>query len=1030
MNPAISGPDAAARHRIRYSLTESLLVEASAGTGKTTELVRRITAILETGHATVGRIAAVTFTHKAAGELKLRLRLEIDQRLRDTSNASLEHALTHLEEASIGTIHGFCAQILRERPVEARVDPAFTEVDQSQQDKLYEKAFRTWLQQCLNEDSPAVRRALLRPSPSWASSSAADSLRYSGRQLLEWRDYNGDWTLPEWDRSLAIQELIEGIRTIPENILRRSNNKPLINFLQWLAHREALKNNQNDDFLEAQLLQLQLDSGRLQNLKDLQFHLSRFKDRSDADLAARLRLEMLSLIDLYEQLKRKSGSVDFLDLLIRARDLVRDHPSVLAHLRKRFTHLFIDEFQDTDPLQAELLLQLANPHQLFIVGDPKQSIYKFRRADIVFYNQVRKRLEADGVGIVQLSRSFRSVAPIQHFVNRAFQHHMNGDERSGQAVYVALESGEREAIDQPAVIGLPIPNPYGYRGGITKSAINESLPEAVANYVDWLIRESGWKVRNPRDTQWCDIREEHICILFRRFTHMSKDMSRDYVHGLEARNITHVLVGAKSFHDREEIITLRAALMAIEWPDDELSVFACLKGSLFAITDALLLQYRTEHGRLHPLKIPEETVPALTSIKEALQLIRTLHFSRNQNPVATTINTLLETVRAFASFALRPAGHQVLANVNRVLDLARQHEINGGLSFRGFVEELNRQAENPESSESPVLEEGAAGVRIMTVHQAKGLEFPVVILADVTANLARQKAERYIDTQRRLCAIPLAHCSPLDLSDHQPEEVERERAEGIRVAYVAATRARDLLVIPAVRGEEVGGWLGPLEQAVQQEGIQWADARLLQRKVPGLHGLKDEDFLADSERAQQGIDRYRSWQQQRKNHLEQRPPASIQPILPSLDTITPPEDCPIDVIHLDRMGNRPRGRRFGSLVHAVLNDERTNLHVRLLGATPEEKAEASDILNRVKAHPIFTGQQKILREVPITCPLDSGEILDGVIDLAMFDGSQWTIIDYKTDQADQTRYIRQLQWYVWAMRKMTGKPVRGVLLAV
>ena len=1034
MNPSMGSsaaqiPDEKARDRIRYSLEESLLVEASAGTGKTTELVRRIVSILECGLTTVDRIAAVTFTHKAAGELKLRLRLEIDQRLRTSYTKTLEHALTHLEEASIGTIHAFCAQILRERPVEARVDPAFTELEPGQQEKLYDRAFQSWLQQKLDENAPAVRRVLIRPVPSWMSSSPTDRLRYSGRQLLEWRDYSADWVIPEWDRSTAIQELSNAIRNIPEKQQTRYGNAPIRVFVQWLMHHEAIQSH-DEDAIESQLLQLQAESSKFQNLKDLQFQLSRFRDYADADLAARLRLEMLSLVDQYEELKKKSGAIDFLDLLIRARNLVRDNQPVRIHLKQRFTHLFIDEFQDTDPLQAELLLLLANPNQLFIVGDPKQSIYKFRRADIIAYNQIRKNLEGDGVGVVQLSKSFRSVEPIQQLVNSAFQSWMNGDERSGQASYVALENVVPQLVDQPAVIALPVPEPFGARGFVTKYAVNESLPEAVANYVEWLLHHSHWRVRDLKTGEWCPIREEHICILFRRFTNMAKDVTRDYAHALEARNITHVLVGAKSFHNREEIITLRAALMAIEWPDDELSVFACLKGSLFAIPDALLLRYQTASQKLNPMRISEDLPPEFAPIQEALLLLKELHHQRNRRPIAVTINHLLETVRAFASFALRPAGHQVLANVNRVLDLARQYEINIGSSFRGFVEELNRQAERSDVSESPVLEEGAEGVRMMTVHQAKGLEFPVVILADITANLARREPERYIDSSKKLCAIRLADCAPMELTDHQPEENERERSEGVRVAYVAATRARDLLVIPGVRNEEIGGWLGPLEQAIQQEGIRWADIKLLKKKVHSPHGLKDEDLLSDSDQAAGSMARYRRWQQQRQQFLSDRPGETIRPFLPSIDSVTPPVESQIEVIQLERTITRPRGRRFGSLVHAVLNDGRIELHSRLLGASDEEKDEAAEIAVRVQAFPLFQNAVKTLREVPITLPIETGEILDGVIDVALFDGTQWTVIDYKTDQADQGRYIRQLQWYVWAMKQLTGQPARGVLLAV
>ena len=261
--------------------------------------------------------------------------------------------------------------------------------------------------------------------------------------------------------------------------------------------------------------------------------------------------------------------------------------------------------------------------------------------------------------------------------------------------------------------------------------------------------------------------------------------------------------------------TLRAALNAIEWPDDELSVFAALKGSLFAIPDNLLLRFRHEIGRLHPFqRLPEPLPEDFKPLADALRLLADLHRGRNRRPIADTVNALLEATRAHAGFALRPAGHQVLANVYRVADLARNFELSGGISFRGFVEELEAQAEKAESAEAPVLEEGAEGVRLMTVHSAKGLEFPVVILADITANIAAGDPDRYVDAQQRLCATRLLRCAPWELRENESQERLRERAEGVRVAYVAATRARDLLVIPAVGDEELDGWVGPLNKAI------------------------------------------------------------------------------------------------------------------------------------------------------------------------------------------------------------------------
>ena len=315
---------------------------------------------------------------------------------------------------------------------------------------------------------------------------------------------------------------------------------------------------------------------------------------------------------------------------------------------------------------------------------------------------------------------------------------------------------------------------------IANVAIEKSLPDAVGAFIDWLINESGWKVAErpaaansrllaptaargfrPGETEHLvPIQARHICLLFRRFVSFQEDMTRPYVEALEARGIPHLLVGGRSFHNRAEIETLRAALAAIEWPEDELSVFATLRGSLFAISDEELLEYRQRAGHFHPFRIPEELPRKPGSHCRSAATAAALHRSRNRVPVATTIAALLDATRAHVGFALEHGGEQVLANVAHVGDLARRYEAEGGISFRGFIDELREQAESGEAGEAPILEEGSDGVRLMTVHKAKGLEFPVVILADMTAKTARLRRQPQYrcrapgvrDSPCRLCA--------------------------------------------------------------------------------------------------------------------------------------------------------------------------------------------------------------------------------------------------------------------------------------
>ena len=523
--------------------------------------------------------------------------------------------------------------------------------------------------------------------------------------------------------------------------------------------------------------------------------------------------------------------------------------------QSRFTHLFVDEFQDTDPLQAEILLLLAAsdpaatdwravtpvPGRLFIVGDPKQSIYRFRRADVGIYRHVAERLERAGARRIYLTTSFRSVPEIQACVNAAFAPVMTGDAFTLQADYVPLAAFRPGLPKQPAVVALPVPAPYGTRN-VSAMAIEKSLPDAAGAFIDWLITRSGWKVTERTGDGPVPIAARHVCILFRRFISFGEDMTQPYVQALEARGVPHLLVGGKTFHDREEVETIRAALAAIEWPDDELSVFATLRGSLFAIGDEELLEWKQRFYEFHPFRVKPDAreVAHLAPIVRALELLRQLHRRRNYVPVAETIQELLNATRAHVGLVLRSAGEQALANVLHVSELARQYQASGGISFRGFVEELRVAAESAQSGEAPILEEGSDGVRMMTVHKAKGLEFPVVILADLTCKLARAEAGRWLDPDHNLCALKLSGWTPIDLLLHDAEEAARDKAEAERLTYVAATRARDLLVVPTIGdGAYDGGWLDPLTAAIYPpEPSRRAGAR-----AQGCPGFKSKDSV-------------------------------------------------------------------------------------------------------------------------------------------------------------------------------------------
>ena len=528
MSPALA--DRADREQIARALDDTLIVEAAAGTGKTTELVRRMVRVIQTGRAAVTEIVAVTFTEKAAGELKLRLREALEEAREGSASGSaerkrLDRALGRLEEAQVSTIHGFCADLLRERPVEARIDPLFTVLSEAQAARMYDDGFHRWLERQLADPSEGVKRSLVRPTFAGFGAPADDDngpvgrLRRAGRELIQWRDFDGDWQRPLFERASRIDELVRLLKSFIELLEPPGSANDILYAHTWAARKLAEEIRRTElvaardyDRLEAGLIELSRNrdfkdsrkgSGRnyrsgvfredvLQTRAELQNALAAFENDANADLAAALRHELSGSVSAYETAKARAGAVDFLDLLLKTRDLIRDNREVRASFQQRFKRIFVDEFQDTDPLQAEILLLLAadDPDttnwratrpvsgKLFLVGDPKQSIYRFRRADVDIYRSVYEILQAAGARRVTLRTSFRARPNIQRAINAAFEPVMAGAGDRLQAAYVPLEPFRNESKEQPSVVVLPVPEPYGYRR-VSNAAIEKSLPDAV-----------------------------------------------------------------------------------------------------------------------------------------------------------------------------------------------------------------------------------------------------------------------------------------------------------------------------------------------------------------------------------------------------------------------------------------------------------------------------------------------------------------------------------------------------------------------
>lgn len=896
--------DQAARVRIRDDLDTTLVVEAAAGTGKTSALIGRILSGVISGRVSLANMVAVTFTDFAAGKLKLRLRSAIELARQQECSAQktefLTQAVRELEVARIGTIHSFCADLLREHPVEAGIDPLFEVAPDDLTYPLFDLAFERWFEKQLESPGEGVRRILRRPqrrefgrgrSATLArrprESGPKPILRKAAWELVKERDFTAPWKRPEaFDRDSYIDELVREMQDLgewsqvgrPDQWLTRSLAY-LKHFVAEITRVESLGELRDYDGIEARLFGLLGGWGRAKDWKayygkddfpaehlrdrrdELKKRVQLFVDKAGADLAPRLHEELWLVVEGFEQLKERAGYLDFVDLLLRARNLVRDNRDIRIELQRRFTHIFVDEFQDTDPLQAEILMLLGSgdpderdwrharpvPGKLFIVGDPKQSIYRFRRADVALYQEVKRQVVSSGGALVDLNVSFRSVPEIQEAVNAAFAPVM-AEKSETQAHYVPLAPNRSGLDQQPAIVALPVSQPYGDYGKVVDWKIDESQPRDVAAFVNWLVNESGWSVtERGRSEQRVALEAWHICLLFRRLRHYSTDVTRSYVQALEAYRIPHLLVGGSSFHSREEVEAIRNALTAVEWPDDELAVFATLRGPLFAFSDSQLLAYRSMCSSLHPFKPPPDDLPeSLAEVVEALSILRELHRQRNRRPIAESIQTLLSLTRAHAGFANWSTGEQALANTMRLTDMARRAERNGLISFRAFVDWLDEQAESGDVGDAPIMEEGVDGVRIMTVHKAKGLEFPVVLLVDITAKDTREPS-KWVDQTAKLSAMRLAGCTPVEVQEHADDEMRIEQEEAARTLYVAATRARDLLVVCAVGDRPYNGWLATLNPVLYPRAA--SSFKPLTKEPPGCPAFGGDTVVSRPQNA-------------------------------------------------------------------------------------------------------------------------------------------------------------------------------------
>ncbi|HWZ86716.1 MAG TPA: UvrD-helicase domain-containing protein [Thermoanaerobaculia bacterium] len=1034
--------DRAARDAIAGDLDATILVEAAAGTGKTESLVARMVALVRTGRATIDRLCAVTFTIKAAAELSQRFQTRLEQAARGAAweeRPRLEAALDRLDAAFVGTIHAFCARLLRERPVEAGVDPGFSEMDQPEDAVARDEAWDRYTERLFSEDSPFLPRLS-------ALGVKLDELRQTFDALSENEDVppaiEDEPPPPDFSatRGAVATFLDRAAAELPAEAPADG----------WTEYQSAVR--------RALRLHALLDevspAGFIRVVEVLERAEGQAKDagrlRGDFEALVRDHLGpalvawreylhpiLMSIVAPavrdYAAWRRRNGRLNFQDLLLYARDLLREHPDVRRAFQARFLPILVDEFQDTDPIQAEILLYLTGtdtagldwraltplPGSLFVVGDPKQSIYRFRRADVETYALVRERIASSG-RILALTTNFRATGRLCDWVNRVFRAEFPPQATREQAAFAAFEP-----YRDPG--GPPV---YRLETRTTTSAsdpVIEQDSRRIARAIEADVRGGA---RRPAD----------FLVLFRTRRHMAA-----YARELEALGLPYELAGGGAFQDSEELAALLTVLAAISDPDDPVPLVATLRGPLFGVDDEALYRHHAVGGRFaFRGALPENADPRLA---RAFALLTEGEALADRLPPGAAISRICESLGWIAAGAARELGDSRAGNLLKALAAART--LSGeGLDFKAVVRELTGMAEAGYIEEMSVEPGRRDAVRLLTVHGAKGLEAPVVFLADPRADKPKAPKSwidrsgesargywRIVRETEEFRVIEIAR--PAGWDAMAEIEARFEEAERKRTLYVAATRAREMLVVSTWRqgkGKPKGAW-SALDAYITEDLPEPAPPPAAE-PAPPLRDLPAELAAFQARRAA-------------RQQVSERPTAAVSSVTAVAHAGPAPD--------WERTG---RGMSWGRVVHrlleALMRDGGIDVGAYAANLLAEEDRPPGDVeelvrtVDGVRSSDLWkraAGARRRLVEVPFALLVPRGELglpeggpaetlLQGAIDLVFEDADGWVLVDYKSDTVGANLdslvayYTPQVAAYRRYWERLTGRAARAGLFFV
>ena len=848
-----------------------LAVTANAGAGKTRVLVERFVRVVSDG-VPVSAVVALTYTEKAASELRRKIAERIAGALamerEPARRTRFEEIRDGLNGAFIGTIHSFCRRILREFPVESGVDAEFTVLDRADANSIIGECHGDAIRIALRGEAAEISREKLLNAVRELGKSRFLALL---RALVKRTEVVERLTREGGIYSQADGEIITLWRTaIEEAVLQELSAPSLLGDLHTLVDaalpaRGAELQTSLADFTGAQDLpakakafesladQIFTGEGRLRKLifgkEELSAHRVACAERvverrtalapllgqispDDMDAAHRRHLEttrvLLSVarltIQLYGSKKEDDATLDFDDLQTGMRRLLQN-PAVREQLSNRFQFVMIDEYQDTNTLQLEILLPLLNnlaAGNLFIVGDPKQSIYRFRGADAGIFVSTRETIAraAGQSSGVTLGESFRPLRDIAAFVNLVFSHLMqpervsNGPNDSSAVPQKPGVQGSNPALYNPLIVARSNDAP-----GRVELLLPQQGPAGEAREHEILARrllalvQEGTPVVHS-DGQPGTISFRDIAILLR-----DREKLEDLEQTLARCDIPYLVSGGIGYFQTQDVYDIYNYLSFLLNSGDDVALAGILRSPMFSVSDAELFRLarsRREGSLWNALRAPGDPAGRIPSLSRAARILHEDTTSGTRLPVPELLDWIIRRTNLRSVLPGTARGMQAIANLDKLLSMARGFESQGFTSLYDFVERLRALIDEEEREGQATVESRGDALQVMTVHAAKGLEFPVVVVPHLQKNI-RHESEPFLDLS---LGIGLkASSNPLSglLSTRSRRQALEEET---RIFYVACTRARDHLILSADLPKRKGGdsWLQMLSEAVEEAG--------------------------------------------------------------------------------------------------------------------------------------------------------------------------------------------------------------------